>query len=153
MTDSASPTRKADIGSAREQIARIYRWLMRARPRTRGDLKNYVKAFLGITIPDRAICPEHNSPMDYLWHTFSADGYCHSERNEVERRIRPVSEDSASQRDRRLIHPQRLSETDVSFILNPSTPTASSGPTVPVAKQSWPPSPPCSTAPSSRIAR
>jgi hypothetical protein len=37
------------------------------------DLKNYVKVFLGIDVPDKKICPEHNSPMEYLWHSFSAD--------------------------------------------------------------------------------
>jgi hypothetical protein len=56
-----------------EQAARIYSALRRTRPRTRPDLKNYIKAFLGIDIPDKKICPEHNSPMDYLWHGFSAD--------------------------------------------------------------------------------
>lgn len=73
MNESLSPPRKAEIGSVREQIARIYRSLMRARPRTRRSLKNYVKAFLGIGIPDKRICPEHNSPLDYLWHTYTAD--------------------------------------------------------------------------------
>ncbi|HUT28535.1 MAG TPA: hypothetical protein VMX13_01995 [Sedimentisphaerales bacterium] len=51
----------------------IYSALRRTRPQTKQDLKNYVKAFLGIDIPDRKICPEHSSPMDYLWHSFSAD--------------------------------------------------------------------------------
>jgi len=56
-----------------EKAASIYSKLRRTQPRTRQDLKNYVKVFLGIDIPDRRICPEHNSPMDYLWHSFSAD--------------------------------------------------------------------------------
>ena len=56
-----------------EEAKQIYQSLMRARPGTRQDLKNYIKAFLDINIPDRQICPEHNSPMDYLWHSFSAD--------------------------------------------------------------------------------
>jgi hypothetical protein len=51
----------------------IYQVLRRTRPRTRRDLKNYVKVFLGIDVPDKRICAEHNSPMDYLWHSFSAD--------------------------------------------------------------------------------
>jgi hypothetical protein len=42
-------------------------------PRTKTDLKNYVKVFLGINVPDKIICPEHKSPMDYLWHSFNAD--------------------------------------------------------------------------------
>jgi len=56
-----------------EKAANIYSALRRARPRTKQDLKNYVKVFLGIDVPDKRICPEHNGPMDYLWHSFSAD--------------------------------------------------------------------------------
>jgi len=65
----AKSTNNIDI----EKAASIYSALRQARPRTRADLKNYVKVFLGIDIPDRKICLEHNSPMDYLWHSFSAD--------------------------------------------------------------------------------
>jgi hypothetical protein len=60
---------KADI----EKAAHIYSSLRRSRPATKQDLKNYVKVFLGIDIPDKRICPEHNSPLEYLWHSFSAD--------------------------------------------------------------------------------
>jgi len=56
-----------------EKASSIYSTLRRTRPRTRADLKNYVKVFLGIEIPDKKICPEHNSPMDYLWHSFATD--------------------------------------------------------------------------------
>ncbi|MHC4074397.1 MAG: hypothetical protein ACYTGS_20610, partial [Planctomycetota bacterium] len=42
-------------------------------PRTKRDLRNYVKVFLGIDVPDKRICPDHHSPMDYLWHSFSMD--------------------------------------------------------------------------------
>jgi hypothetical protein len=56
-----------------QKAAHIYDRLRRTRPKTRQDLKNYVKVFLGIDVPDRKICPDHNSPMDYLWHSFSAD--------------------------------------------------------------------------------
>jgi len=59
----------SDAGKA----AYLYERLRSARPRTREDLKNYVKVFLGIDIPDKRICEGHNSPMDYLWHSFSAD--------------------------------------------------------------------------------
>jgi hypothetical protein len=55
------------------EAAGLYERLRGARPRTREDLKNYVKVFLGIDIPDKRICEGHNSPMDYLWHSFSAD--------------------------------------------------------------------------------
>jgi len=56
-----------------EKAAGVYSALQRVRPKTKRDLKNYVKVFLGLDIPDKRICPEHNSPMDYLWHSFSAD--------------------------------------------------------------------------------
>ena len=48
----------------------LYAELRLTRPFTKQDLKNYVKVFLGIDVPDKRICPEHQSPMDYLWHTF-----------------------------------------------------------------------------------
>jgi hypothetical protein len=47
--------------------------LRRMRPGTREDLRNYVKVFLGLDVPDVRICPGHSSPMDYLWHSFSVD--------------------------------------------------------------------------------
>ncbi len=50
-----------------------YSAVRRIRPKTKQRLKNYVKVFLGVDVPDRKICPQHNSPMDYLWHSFSAD--------------------------------------------------------------------------------
>ncbi len=56
-----------------EKAAGVYSALRRNRPTTKKDLKNYVKVFLGIDVPDKKICPEHNSPMEYLWHSFSAD--------------------------------------------------------------------------------
>jgi len=57
----------------RRVATNLYESLRRTRPRTRQDLKNYVKVFLNINVPDTPICPEHNSPMDYLWHSFAAD--------------------------------------------------------------------------------
>ena len=56
-----------------EKATQIYSALRWTWPASRQDLRNYVKVFLGIDVPDKAICPEHNSPVDYLWHTFSAD--------------------------------------------------------------------------------
>ncbi len=56
-----------------EKAAQLYSALRRTRPRSKKNLKNYVKVFLGRDIPDRRICTEHSSPMDYLWHSFSAD--------------------------------------------------------------------------------
>jgi len=58
------------ISDGIERAAGVYTELRRIRPSTRRDLKNYVKVFLGIDVPDKRICPEHQSPMDYLWHTF-----------------------------------------------------------------------------------
>jgi len=65
----AKPANDNDI----EKAAHIYSSLRWTRPRTRRDLKNYVKVFLGIDIPDKRICSDHNSPVDYLWHSFSAE--------------------------------------------------------------------------------
>src|SRR4030042_5991408 len=56
-----------------EKAEHIYSVLRRSRPITKVDLKNYVKVFLGVNVPDKIICPEHNSPMDYLWHSFNTD--------------------------------------------------------------------------------
>jgi len=51
----------------------LFESLRITRPTGRQDLKNYVKVFLGIDVPDKQICPEHNSPLDYLWHSFNCD--------------------------------------------------------------------------------
>ncbi|MHC4743213.1 MAG: phage terminase large subunit family protein [Planctomycetota bacterium] len=56
-----------------KRAGEVFSLLQQSRPASRPSLRDYVKVFLGIEVPDRAICPEHNSPMDYLWHTFSAD--------------------------------------------------------------------------------
>ncbi len=52
----------------------FYETLRRTGPQTRADLKNYLKVFLGIDIGDVNICPEHNSPLDYLWHCYAEPG-------------------------------------------------------------------------------
>jgi len=69
MTQTMLSQSNADI----EKAARICSALRRSRPATRKNLKNYIRAFLGIDIPDKKICPEHNCPMDYLWYAFSTD--------------------------------------------------------------------------------
>ena len=56
-----------------EKADYLYSELRQTLPLTKRDLKNYVKVFLGINVPDKRICPDHHSPMDYLWHSFSAD--------------------------------------------------------------------------------
>ena len=69
MAKPTAPKCFYDIAKATD----VYSALRRTRLNTRQDLKNYIKVFLGIDIPDKKICPEHNSPVDYLWHSFSAD--------------------------------------------------------------------------------
>ncbi len=56
-----------------EKAVEVYSSLRRRAPVTRGDIKNYVKVYLGIDIPDKRICKGHNSPMDYLEYSFLAD--------------------------------------------------------------------------------
>lgn len=51
----------------------VYSVLRTTRPKIKQDLKNYVRVFLDVDVPDKRICPQHNSPMDYLWHSFNAD--------------------------------------------------------------------------------
>ena len=53
-----------------ENVSDVYGVLRKKRPQTKRDLRNYVKVFLGVNVPDRKICTEHSSPMDYLWHAF-----------------------------------------------------------------------------------
>ncbi len=74
MTQTLSLQPRNDI----EKAASVCSALRRTRPKTRRDLRNYVKAFLGINVPAKKICPDHNSPMDYLWHSFSADFHANS---------------------------------------------------------------------------
>jgi len=53
--------------------AHVKELLKSIRPDTRDGLRDYIKVFLGMQIPDKRICKEHSSPLDYLWHSFSAD--------------------------------------------------------------------------------
>ena len=61
------------ISNDNTNAERICSQLRQVPPRTILDLKNYVRVFLDIKVPDKRICPEHQSPLDYLWHSFSAD--------------------------------------------------------------------------------
>ena len=47
------------------------------RPRSRGELRAYVKAFLGISVPDQRVCVGHDSPMDYLAWAFLGEEVHH----------------------------------------------------------------------------
>lgn len=42
-------------------------------PKTRTELNLFLESYLSVRVPDRAVCPGHSSPMDYLWHTWSTD--------------------------------------------------------------------------------
>lgn len=54
-------------------VKKVWSGLKRTVPASKVDLKNYVKVFLGIDIPDKAVCDGHSSPMDYLWYSFGSD--------------------------------------------------------------------------------
>ncbi len=53
-----------------KQIISINAQMKNYCPRTKEQLRNYVKAFMGISVPDKSMCGNHASPMDYLWHSF-----------------------------------------------------------------------------------
>jgi len=52
---------------------RAYGHLRLVRPATRRHLRDYVRVFLGIDVPDVPVCRDHAAPMDYLWHAFNSD--------------------------------------------------------------------------------
>ena len=69
----SSVVRSEVDGAVMEKVKGMYESLRGIRPVGRAGLRNYVKVFLGIDVPDRKVCSEHNSPMDYLWHAFNSD--------------------------------------------------------------------------------
>ena len=71
MTDDITLSAAAHLQTT--SAARLYESLRRTRPTTKQDLKNYIKVFLGIDIPDKQICEGHNSPLDYLMYSFNCD--------------------------------------------------------------------------------
>jgi len=46
------------------------RQLEQAVPRDRAELAAFVRRYFGLGVPDRAVCPNHQSPMDYLAASF-----------------------------------------------------------------------------------
>ncbi len=64
-----------DIARKFENVgaAQLHEVVRHIRPATKEDLHNYLRTFLDIQVPAQRICPAHNSPMDYLWHSFSGD--------------------------------------------------------------------------------
>ena len=73
MTQTTYPCTEPTNELKATKAQTIYDTLRHTRPRTRQDLKNYVKVFLGIDVPDHPFCPNHHTPLDYLWHTFAID--------------------------------------------------------------------------------
>lgn len=67
---SCTAQNESDFGLKMQDV---YSSLRLKRPLTKSELKDYVKVFLGLSIPDTVICAGHSSPMDYLWHCFSSD--------------------------------------------------------------------------------
>jgi hypothetical protein len=66
----------AEINPKIQKAQKVYSQLRLVRPVTRKMLRDYVKVFGGIDVPDKKICPpsaDHTSPLDYLWHSFNAD--------------------------------------------------------------------------------
>ncbi len=59
--------------SALMHAQQMYKSLRRFKPHTAKLLRDYVKVFLGVSVPDRVLCHGHASPMDYLWHAYSCD--------------------------------------------------------------------------------
>ena len=56
-----------------QKASGVYQILRGTAPTTKKALKNYIKVFLGLDIPEKKICPGHNSPLDYLWHSYAAN--------------------------------------------------------------------------------
>lgn len=48
--------------------------LRKTRPNTRQSLEKYIRHFLGVSVPDRAVCEGHDAPLDYLAHVFLDEG-------------------------------------------------------------------------------
>ena len=54
----------------RPELTAIRRSVAEVRPRTAADLRGWLRAVLGIDVPRRSMCRQHQSPMDYLAHVF-----------------------------------------------------------------------------------
>jgi len=73
ITESVCANSSPDL---RRQVSGVYQTLRRTRPRTKRDLANYIKVFLGIDVPDVRLCSDHATPMDYLWYVYNIDFAC-----------------------------------------------------------------------------
>jgi len=61
----------------------LYNDLRRVRPKSKRDLKNYIKVFLGVDINDKPLCPNHSSPIEYLWYSFFSD-FCDNKKTNAD---------------------------------------------------------------------
>lgn len=43
------------------------------RPKSKRQLREYLATYLGLDLPGKPVCDEHQSPLDYAWYTFNAD--------------------------------------------------------------------------------
>ncbi len=55
------------------KIEEVREELKGRRPKTREALKDYIKIFFGVDVPDNVLTEGHKSPMDYIWHAFDID--------------------------------------------------------------------------------
>jgi len=62
------------ISSRKESTIELLERMRGYRPRNRGQLAAYVKAFLGLRIPAERVCGDHDSPLDYLAYSFLGEG-------------------------------------------------------------------------------
>lgn len=43
------------------------------RPKSKKQLQEYLATYLGLELPTKSVCEEHQSPLDYAWYSFSMD--------------------------------------------------------------------------------
>jgi hypothetical protein len=73
MTEMMFPCAQLPLDPGAARVADVYERLRGRRPRSKKELRDYVKVFLEIDVPQKRICPEHASPLDYLLYSFAAD--------------------------------------------------------------------------------
>jgi hypothetical protein len=73
MNETIFPCAELPTDPRTARTAAVYERLRSQRPGSKEDLRNYVKVFLGIDVPQKRMCAEHSSPLEYLWHAFAAD--------------------------------------------------------------------------------
>lgn len=59
--------------NAISDIAKIKDWIADVRPRTKYSLRDFIRVFFGVTVPDKVATPGHATPMDYIWFAFNLD--------------------------------------------------------------------------------